>query len=204
MRLLFYFLNFVGVFSFFQIKTISHTKYMYLFSKNEDTNYMPDVSSEKTTFNSILLKSNISINTDIDTIWTKMTDYNHLSEFIPNLDKSIILSDFYVGNQRYKKVFQEGSKKTTGFNFTASVIINTVEEICEKDKKIKFTLDKSDVFSTFYGSWVMTYDDINGPVNLTYILHISPKIFIPLPIIENQIIKGIRKNLSEIKRVLEE
>lgn len=221
MKILSYFLYCVSSFSFLQHnKVIFKNKYLFLGNKydnlsennyNDDNDDNLDVFIEQTSYNSMLMNSSIYIEKDIDKVWEKMIDYNNLSEFIPNLDKSYIISTSIVEDKIYKKVFQEGSQKIKSVTFSAFVIMNTCEEITQENgketRKINFTLDKSNVFSVFNGSWIMTSNSNDNKTEktaiLSYVLNISPKIFFPLEIIKRKVKKYIKNNLYAIKGSIE-
>ena len=191
--------------SFFKNIPLFPNKNTYLFNKiNINEQNILEVIIEQKLPNTIMFNSSIFIEKDIDTVWKKMTDYNNLSSFIPNLNQSYAISTYETGNKTYTKVFQQGSEKISSLNLeiTAEVIMNMHEEINKENKTLYFTLEKSNFFSTFYGSWILLPNQENSTI-LTYILYISPKFFFPFRLIIEKIKKYVKDNLYAIKSTIE-
>ena len=205
MKWIIYFFCITRILSFIHYNGISIKNHILSLYSNRDPTNEITIFLQKTGSNTISLNSSIYIDKDIDTVFLKMSDYNKLSDFIPNLDKSYIISTYQMGNKTYTKVFQQGSQRidALNMNFSAAITMNMCEEKGDGKRFINFTLDKSNIFSTFSGSWIMTYDYVKKRTVLTYILHISPKMFFPFDVIIGKVKKYIQSNLYAIKDTIE-
>jgi len=136
-----------------------------------------------------LLRTNINI----DAIWNVLTDYDRLSELIPNLASSEVISR--DGNRINLK--QVGSQKLFGLNFSAQVQIELVEN---RDLgSLDFHLVKGD-FRLFEGAWkIQELKDGNGTC-LLYELTVQGCIGMPVALIEKRLREDLRTNLLAVEK----
>ena len=140
-----------------------------------------------------LLRTNINT----DAIWNVLTDYNRLSELIPNLTTSEVISR--DGNRI--KLKQVGSQKLLGLNFSAQVQIELVEN--RELGVLNFKLIKGD-FRRFDGSWKMQeLKDCNGTC-LLYELTVQGCIGMPVALIEQRLREDLRTNLLAVEKAASE
>ena len=126
-------------------------------------------------------------------LWKVLTSYDQLSEFIPNLASSKLIS------RKDNKVIlsQVGSQEFFGFRFSAEVLIQLIED--RHNGVLKFNLLKGD-FQRFEGSW-----NINKPSDkkgslLLYELTVQGCIGMPVSLIEQRLRKDLTANLLAVEK----
>ncbi|WP_017652616.1 SRPBCC family protein [Fortiea contorta] len=143
------------------------------------------------------ITATIQIPHPVEKIWQVLTDYESLTDFIPNLSKSRLL-EHPQGGIRLEQI---GSGRLLNFNFCARVVLD-LEECFPKE--IKFRMIEGD-FKGFSGSWCLqpyTLGDLTG-THLCYQIQIWPKLTMPLKMIEPRLINDMQSNLLAIhQRVL--
>ena len=185
--------------------------------------------------NSRKITASILVNSPIDDVWSIITDYNHLAIHVPNLVKSyviapdgtssspmatqspIISSTSSNTHNKNVRIFQEGAQKIVGFDFKASLTLDMREEEesegrALREKKLKFKLAESPMFSAFDGSWsiryhsrVKEYDSFIGDyvyrykTLLTYTVTVKPKGPVPVIALEWRIKEDVPTNLIAMK-----
>ena len=127
-----------------------------------------------------------------DEIWEVLTDYNKLSDFIPNLASSKLIK------RRNNKVElkQVGSQKLIGFNFTAQVHIELEEN--KNNGELRFHLVKGD-FRRFEGAWKMQSISEYG-TRLLYELTVQGCIGMPVGLIEQRLRDDLKANLLAVEK----
>ena len=130
---------------------------------------------------------------NIDAIWNVLTDYNRLSELIPNLKSSEVISR--VGNRIHLK--QVGSQKLMGLNFSAQVQI----ELCENRELgvLDFHLIKGD-FRRFEGAWKMQELKDEKGTCLLYELTVQGCLGMPVALIEQRLRDDLKTNLLAVEQ----
>ena len=134
---------------------------------------------------------------NIDAIWNVLTDYNRLSELIPNLKSSEVISR--DGNRLHLR--QVGSQKLMGLNFSAQVQIELVEN--RKLGSLNFHLIKGD-FRRFEGAWKMQELEDNKGTFLLYELTVQGCIGMPVALIEQRLREDLKTNLLAVERAAAE
>ena len=131
--------------------------------------------------------------TPIDSIWDVLTDYDHLSELIPNLASSELLSR----NGDRVSLKQVGSQKLMGLRFSAQVQIELIER--REIGTLEFHLVKGD-FRRFEGAWKMkTLSDGKGTC-LLYELTVQGCIGMPVALIEQRLREDLKTNLLAVEK----
>ncbi len=130
---------------------------------------------------------------EFDCLWNVLTSYNQLSEFIPNLISSEVLSR--VGNEI--KLRQVGSQEFLGFNFSAEVCIKLIED--KPNGIITFSLIKGD-FRKFEGSWKISKFPLNGRNSLIYELTVQGYFGMPASLIEKHLKSNLTINLLAVEK----
>jgi len=128
----------------------------------------------------------------IDSLWSVLTDYNRLSEFIPNLSVSRLVGR--SGNR--VKLEQVGCQKLIGVNFSAKVQLELVED--ENEGSLSFSLIKGD-FRRFEGAWRMK-SLVDGGSCLLYELIVQGCIGMPVALIEQRLKDDLTANLLSVEK----
>ena len=129
----------------------------------------------------------------VDALWKVLTDYDRLSEFIPNLASSTLLSK--QGNRVQLK--QVGSQQLMGLKFSASVHIELLED--RASGQLSFHLIKGD-FRRFEGSWRMTSLPGDNGTCLLYELTVQGCIGMPVRLIEQRLREDLKANLLAVEK----
>ncbi len=127
-----------------------------------------------------------------DRIWEVLTDYNNLSEFIPNLTESKLVKR----NSNKVELAQVGSQNLIGFNFTAKVNIQLEEDRANGD--LRFHLIKGD-FRKFEGSWKIKSISGQGTC-LLYELIVQGCVGMPVRLIEQRLRDDLTTNLISVEK----
>lgn len=129
-------------------------------------------------------------------VWKVLTDYESLADFIPNLAKSQRV-DHPGGGIRIEQV---GTQRLLRFNFSARVVLDMTEKF---PYEIAFNMIEGD-FKEFAGVWQLEPIAIAETLgtNLTYILQVLPKRFMPISIIERRLQRDLAINLLSIRERL--
>ena len=130
---------------------------------------------------------------DFDPLWSVLTDYNKLSEYIPNLISSSVISR--VDNKIDLK--QVGSQEFLGFNFSAEVLMKLVED--KPNGTLRFSLIKGD-FRRFEGSWRISKSPLVDGSSLTYELVVQGCLGMPVALIEKHLRKNLITNLLSVEK----
>tara|TARA_Y100001968_G_scaffold330133_1_gene381148 strand:- start:79 stop:651 length:573 start_codon:yes stop_codon:yes gene_type:complete len=125
-------------------------------------------------------------------LWQILTNYDQLSEFIPNLSKSEVI--FRDGNEIHLK--QVGSQDFFGFKFSAEVLLRLVED--KSNGILRFDLLKGD-FRRFEGSWNLRELPNEKYTLLLYELTVQGCIGMPVSLIEQRLRKDLKDNLLAVK-----
>ncbi len=125
-------------------------------------------------------------------LWSVLTDYNHLSGFIPNLSKSKLVS------RTANKVIldQVGCQKFIGINFSAYVQIELQED--QSSGTLSFHLIKGD-FRRFDGVWRIQSLSNQGTC-LFYELTVQGCVGMPVSLIENRLKDDLTANLLSVEQ----
>ncbi len=127
-----------------------------------------------------------------EALWEVLTDYDHLSDFIPNLTSSSVIAR--NGNRVQLK--QIGSQRLMGFKFSAQVEIELIED--KKNGQLKFNLVKGD-FRRFEGLWKLTKLPNNNGTCLLYDLTVQGCVGMPVSLIEQRLRDDLTANLLAVE-----
>ena len=139
------------------------------------------------------LAAQLSTPIKINSLWDVLTDYTHLSDFIPNLVSSTLISR--KNNRVHLK--QVGSQKLMGFSFSAEVDLELVEE--RSKGLIEFHLIKGD-FRRFEGAWKMKELPKDKGTWLLYELTVQGCIGMPVGLIEERLRDDLRTNILAVEK----
>ena len=136
-----------------------------------------------------LLRTPIPINS----IWSVLTDYDQLSDHIPNLVSSKVIAR--DGNRIHLK--QVGAQKLMGLKFSAQVQLELVEN---RDLGLLgFHLLKGD-FRRFEGLWKMQELKDGEGTCLLYELTVQGCIGMPVALIEQRLREDLKTNLLAVEK----
>lgn len=140
--------------------------------------------------------ASVNISQPVESVWETITNYEALSDFIPNLASSRKL-DHPTGGIRLEQV---GSQRLLNFNFSARVVIDLEEYY---PKEIKFSLVEGDL-KEYHGSWQLQpyTNDCGSGTNLCYLVYIVPKRLMPVNVIERRLSQDLQTNLLAIRNKL--
>ena len=165
-----------------------------------DADGLPDVvvKVEKIAERQRKISAKIQIPQPVERIWKVLTDYEALSEFIPNLAKSCLL-EHPQGGIRLEQI---GSQRLLKFNFSARVVLD-LEECFPQE--INFSMVEGD-FKGFSGSWCLepySQGEDQG-TTVCYTIQVWPKLTMPITIIERRLSNDLRVNLLAIHQRVEQ
>ena len=130
----------------------------------------------------------------VEQIWHILTDYDHLADFIPNLDQSHRLEDVDADTTRIEQI---GAECFLTFKFCARVILDMVESF---PNRIEFKMVEGD-FRSFSGSWNLQPEAVSGQngTQLRYIVDVEPNRWMPIGLIERHLKKNLSANMVAIR-----
>ncbi|GAB5036823.1 oligoketide cyclase lipid transport protein [Nannochloropsis oceanica] len=176
------------------------------------------VNIESPSANVRRISSSIVINRPVQDVWRILTDYDNLAEYVPNLTQSRLVNTPAGWQPRSKnkevRLFQEGAQTIIGFNFKASLTMDmeeVFEDVDEKlgQRRIKFRLVDSAMFSDFSGEWRLQYysrmrtacenEEWTYSTKLFYMVNVKPKGPVPVGALEWRIKEDVPTNLRAVK-----
>ncbi|XP_061961020.1 uncharacterized protein LOC133681865 isoform X2 [Populus nigra] len=159
--------------------------------------------------NSRRIRSKISINASLDTVWKILTDYEKLADFIPGLAVSKLIDK----KDKFARLYQIGQQNLAfGLKFNAKAILDCYERDLQtlasgEKRDIEFKMTEGD-FQFFEGKWSIeqlakpkTEDSVGQEyeTTLSYLVDVKPKMWLPVNLIEGRICKEIKSNLTCIR-----
>ncbi|WP_448604402.1 SRPBCC family protein [Thermoleptolyngbya sp.] len=142
------------------------------------------------------ISATIQIPQPSDRVWQVLTDYEHLAEFIPNLQESHRVPH-PDGGIRLEQVGAQSLWKLK-LKFCARVVLDMVENFpCE----LRFQMVEGD-FKEFFGAWILQ-PITDHSTDLTYILTVQPSRMMPVSLIEKRLRRDLEVNLTAIYQRVE-
>ena len=135
----------------------------------------------------VQLRSTLSV----DAIWSVLTDYEGLSDFIPNLTNSTLLSR--QGN--LVTLSQMGSQQFLGLKFSASVHLELTEH--RPEGLLQFRMLKGD-FRRFEGCWRL--QSVPDATLILYDLTVQGCVGMPITLIEQRLKQDLSENLLAVEK----
>ena len=136
--------------------------------------------------------ASISIPCPVEQVWGILTDYENLSNFIPNLTVSRCLE---TGDSR-TLLEQVGSQCFLNIQFCARVVLDMAEQF---PHRISFSMVEGD-FKSFEGVWQLEEANESDQVTrLNYEITICPPRAIPVMLIERHLRNDLTQNLQAIR-----
>lgn len=150
------------------------------------------------------------INAPLEVVWELLSDYDNLSQYIPNLVESRLCAHPTGGI----RLSQCGAQRILGFQFRAALVMDMREAHKDSDRAraIHFSLVSSKDFKQFSGSWTMVSIGDDGNSNgdsdsyqngsktaLFYTVSIVPKGLVPVAAIEWRIAEDVPENMDAVR-----
>ncbi|KAL8460155.1 hypothetical protein ACS0TY_031894 [Phlomoides rotata] len=168
-----------------------------------------EIEIEKTGKNSRRIHSKVAVQASLQTVWEILTDYERLADFIPGLAVSQLLEK----REKFARLFQIGQQDLAfGLKFNAKGTIDCFEKDLQilpfgQKRDIEFKMIEGD-FQFFEGKWSIEQgaEDLAGQefqTTLLYAVHVKPKVWLPVGLVEGRLCKEIKTNLSCIRYAAE-
>ncbi len=153
-----------------------------------------DVKVEKISERQRRISAQIDILRPVEQVWKVLTDYEALTQFVPNLAKSRLLTHPQGGI----RLEQIGSGRLLRVNFSARVVLDLEEYFPEK---ISFEMVEGD-FKFFCGNWLLAPISMGGGIgtHLCYTIEVLPRLTMPVGLIERRMSDDLRSNLMAIRQ----
>nr|WP_156783745.1 SRPBCC family protein [Synechococcus sp. WH 7805] len=135
----------------------------------------------------VQLRSSLSV----DEVWPVLTDYEGLSDFIPNLSSSTLLSR--KGN--LVTLSQVGSQQFLGLKFSAEVQLELIEH--RPEGLLRFRMLRGD-FRRFEGCWRL--QAVPDATLILYDLTVQGCMGMPVALIEQRLKQDLSDNLLAVEK----
>lgn len=127
----------------------------------------------------------------LDLLWNVLTDYDQLSNFIPNLSSSSVVSR----KNNCVHLAQVGSQQLLGLKFSAQVELELTEH--RPEGLLRFRMIKGD-FRRFEGSWRL--QALPDGTSLLYDLTVQGCMGMPVGLIEQRLRSDLSDNLLAVEQ----
>ena len=176
-------------------------------NSNDEECELVAVRIERTSPNSRRIAGEIAVPARLDDVWSILTDYDRLAIHVPNLMESRITqnkSSGRPGDGNFRcRLFQKGSQKIIGFDFSASVTMDMTEKLFPNgDRAIGFKCVDSQFFNEFDGQWTVKEQvgaDGSPETICYYMVDVRPKGPVPVAALEWRIREDVPSNLRAVK-----
>ncbi|EPS73464.1 polyketide cyclase / dehydrase and lipid transport protein, partial [Genlisea aurea] len=157
-----------------------------------------------------LIQATIGIEAGLERVWSILTDYERLPEFIPGLAVSKLVEK----GEKFARVFQIGEQDLPlGLRFNAKGTMDCFEGEVEmlsngRRREMEFMMVEGD-FQVYEGKWCveevrvvgfgrvhLRFDSVMRRTMLSYMVDVKPKLWLPVQLVENRLCNEIRRNLS--------
>ncbi|GMI45221.1 hypothetical protein TrCOL_g5717 [Triparma columacea] len=187
---------------------------------SDDSCELVSVEIVRTSVNSRRISGTIIVDRGIRDVWAILTDYDRLSEHVPNLVESrrIPVSGSITPSTGRCRLYQKGAQKIAGFEFGASVTMDMEERFYDNStserlgvremRKILFKCKDSKFFKNFDGEWKVEEIKEEGGegvcTKVSYSVDVRPKGVVPVLALEWRIREDVPTNLRSVKKASEE
>ncbi|XP_051139777.1 uncharacterized protein LOC127257414 [Andrographis paniculata] len=138
------------------------------------------------------IKAEISVNTDVASVWNALTDYERLADFIPNLVSSERIPCPHPGRIWLE---QRGLQRALYWHIEARVVLDLQEFVySENDREVRFFMVDGD-FKKFEGKWLVKSRKGSPTTILGYEVHVIPRFNFPAIFLERIIKSDLPVNL---------
>ncbi|CAL9161683.1 unnamed protein product [Musa hybrid cultivar] len=154
------------------------------------------------------IQSRVRVNADLESVWSVLTDYEGLADFIPSLAVSQLLDK----KDKFARLYQVGQQNLAlGLKFDAKGVLDCYERDLQvtsrgRRRDIDFMMVEGD-FHIFEGKWSIEqikYDvDEDDKIlvgkefqtTLSYVVELVPKLWLPVRLIEGRLCREVKTNL---------
>ena len=149
-----------------------------------------EISTEKFPARERRIQASVFIPQPVDKVWSILTDYEHLSDFIPSLSSSKLLQN----SEGLIRLEQIGTQCFLKVKFCARVVLDMTENF---PHEIGFSMQEGD-FKMFKGAWQLTPSEDQQGTFLSYNLDVKPPLAMPVKLIEHHLKHNLTANLQAI------
>ncbi|KAH6833389.1 polyketide cyclase/dehydrase/lipid transporter [Perilla frutescens var. hirtella] len=141
------------------------------------------------------IRAEISVNADVDSVWSALTDYERLSDFIPNLVTSGRIHCPYPGRIWLE---QRGLQRALYWHIEARVVLDLQELVnSENNRELQFSMVDGD-FKKFEGKWSVKSQKGSPDTTLGYEVNVIPRFNFPAIFLERIIRSDLPVNLHAL------
>ncbi|GAV66099.1 Polyketide_cyc domain-containing protein [Cephalotus follicularis] len=141
------------------------------------------------------IKSEISVNADVDSVWNALTDYERLADFIPNLVCSGRIACPHPGRIWLE---QRGLQRALYWHIEARVVLDLQEcPNSANDRELHFSMVDGD-FKKFQGKWSVKSGIRSSTTILSYEVNVIPRFNFPAIFFERIIRSDLPVNLQAL------
>jgi len=152
-----------------------------------------EIATEKLEGRHRLIRASILIPCSVEQVWSVLTDYDNLADFIPNLTVSRRVRESDAGTL----LEQVGAQCFLNIKFCARVLLNMVEQF---PHLLEFTMVEGD-FKSFSGAWKLEKAGAtDAATRLIYEVKVCPPRAIPVMLIEKHFRRDLTQNLQAIRQ----
>ncbi|MEL6814151.1 MAG: SRPBCC family protein [Cyanobacteria bacterium J06598_3] len=151
-----------------------------------------EISTEKRPARERRILASVTIPQPIDKVWDIITDYEKLSDFVPNLTSSKLLPNS-EGRIRLEQI---GAQCFLKFKFCARVVLDMTETF---PNEVSFAMKEGD-FKHFVGAWKLQPTADASSTRLSYDLIVKPPLAMPATLIEHHICHNMTANMLAIRQ----
>ena len=153
-----------------------------------------DVEVKKISERKRRISAKIDILRPVEQVWKVLTDYEALTQFLPNLASSNLLAH-PEGGIRLEQI---GYGRLLRMNFSARVVLDLEEYF---PKEISFEMVEGD-FKSFCGNWLLAPMQLGEGIgtHLCYTIEVLPKLTMPVGLIERRLSDDLHCNLLAIRQ----
>ncbi|XP_042031646.1 uncharacterized protein LOC121778369 [Salvia splendens] len=138
------------------------------------------------------IRGEIPVNADVESVWSALTDYERLADFIPNLVKSGRIPCPYPGRIWLE---QRGLQRALYWHIEARVVLDLRELInSENNRELHFSMVDGD-FKKFEGKWSVKSQKGSPTATLGYEVNVIPRFNFPAIFLERIIRSDLPVNL---------
>jgi ribosome-associated toxin RatA of RatAB toxin-antitoxin module len=144
------------------------------------------------------ISARIEIPYPVEQVWQILTDYEHLSDFIPSLSKSRLIQH-PTGGIRLEQI---GAQSFLKIKFCARVVLDMVEQF---PHQLSFRMIEGD-FKAFDGSWLLQPCTLGSALGteLCYTVRVLPPLTMPVGLIERRLRHNLMVNLNAVRQRADE
>ncbi|KAH9621385.1 hypothetical protein KSS87_007199 [Heliosperma pusillum] len=141
------------------------------------------------------IKAEISVNSDVDSVWNALTDYERLADFVPNLVYSGRIPCPYPGRIWLE---QRGLQRALYWHIEARVVLDLQEFMnSPNDRELHFSMVDGD-FKKFEGKWAVKSKRRSSSTTLSYEVNVIPRFNFPAIFLERIIRSDLPVNLRAL------